>query len=251
VEPPVRLKSEAEIACIRRSCRAASSILRELEGLLAPGVTTADLDRAAARRMRALQVRTAVAEGFPGSICVSVNEVAAHGVPGERRLEAGDLVSIDVSVLLDGWCGDAASTYAVGELRAEGLRVWAAARSALAVAVAAVRARRHLGDVGAAVLREASRHGCVVISELVGHGIGRSLHEEPEVFHTGLPGEGPAIVPGMVLTVEPALSLGSGRVRTGEDGWSLQVEDGAAVAQFEHTLAVFPDHTEVLTRLLP
>jgi methionyl aminopeptidase len=91
----------------------------------------------------------------------------------------------------------------------------------------------------------------VVISELVGHGIGRSLHEEPEVFHTGLPGEGPAIVPGMVLTVEPALSLGSGRVRTGEDGWSLQVEDGAAVAQFEHTLAVFPDHTEVLTRLLP
>lgn len=249
MEPFVPLKTSADVAGIRRACRAAASILHALKAAIAPGVTTRRLDDASAALMRSWGALPAVPAGFPGNICVSVNEVAAHGVPDDRRLRNGDLVTIDVSLVLEGWCGDAAATYPVGEPDGDCLRVWAAARSALAAGVAAVRAGGHLGDIGAAILSEAGRHDCVVISELVGHGIGRRLHEEPQVFHTGRAGEGPPIVPGMVLTVEPALALGAGRIVKREDGWSLVTMDGAPAAQFEHTVAVFRERTEVLTRL--
>jgi methionyl aminopeptidase len=251
VEPLVPLKTADEVAGIRRACKAAVSILHGLEAAVAPGVTTRGLDDVAAGLMRSCGALPAVPPGFPGSICVSVNEVAAHGVPDGRRLRDGDLVTIDVSLVLEGWCGDTAATFPVGELEGDCLWVWAAARSALVAGVGAVRAGGRLGDIGAAVLAEAARHECVVISDLVGHGIGRKLHEEPQVFHTGRAGQGRRIVPGMVLTVEPALALGAGRIVVQKDGWSLATTDGAPVAQFEHTVAVFLERTEVLTGLQP
>ncbi|MBN1837522.1 MAG: type I methionyl aminopeptidase [Spirochaetales bacterium] len=247
MERPIPLKTSAEVASIREACAAAVAVLERVREMVAPGVSTLTLDQAARQLMGSLGARPAVPPGFPGAICTSVNEVAAHGVPSDCQLREGDLVTVDVSLELNGWCGDAARTYGVGSLDEGPLRLLTAARRALAAGTAAVRAGGHLGDVGASIAQEAARHRCVVIPELVGHGIGRRLHEEPEVAHTGRPGEGQRIVPGMVLTVEPVLTLGSGRIDARGDGWSLVAADGAPVAQFEHTVAVFLRRTEVLT----
>ena len=247
MERPVPLKTSADVARIGLACKTAVSILDRLEALIAPGVETRMLDAAAREMMDAAGARPAVAVGFPASICTSVNEVAAHGLPSGQVLMEGDLVSVDVSLILEGWCSDAARTFAVGTPGDGRRRLLEASRSALDAGVAALRAGAHLGDVGAAVVREASRFGCTVIPDLVGHGIGRALHEEPQVFHTGRSGEGQRIIPGMVLTVEPALTLGTGRIVTRPDGWSLTTADGAPTAQFEHAVAVFLHRTEVLT----
>jgi methionyl aminopeptidase len=247
VDRAALLKTSDDIQAIRRACAAAVALVGWLSRLIEPGVTTAELDGAAAAWMRRRGARPAVAAGFPGSVCLSVNEVAAHGVPLPRPLQAGDLVTVDVSLRLGGWCGDAAWTFAVGEAGEAGARLLQAAREALGAGVAAVRAGTHLGDVGAAIAGAAARRGCRVLPELVGHGIGRALHEEPAVPPTGTPGEGGRIVAGMVLTVEPALTMGDPETLTREDGWSVAVRDGAAVVQLEHTLAVFRDRTEVLT----
>jgi methionyl aminopeptidase len=241
------LKTSAEVACIRESCQLAVRVLAAVRAAAAPGVSTAELDRLAAALIREGGGAPAPAPGFPGSICVSVNEVAAHGVPGDYCLAAGDTVSVDVAVRLGGWCGDAAASFAAGEADRPTRRLLAAALEALRAGLGAVRAGAHLGDVGAAVQQATGRRGCSVLAELVGHGIGAQLHEDPEVPPTGRPGEGQRIVPGMVFTLEPALSLGSGRLVTGGDGWSWRTEDAARAAQFEHTLAVFRDRVELLT----
>jgi methionyl aminopeptidase len=247
MRPRVVLKTSAEVSGIRESCRLAVRVLGEVRGALAAGMSTAELDRLAAARIREAGGEPAAAPGFPGSICLSVNEVAAHGTPSDYRLKAGDTVSVDVAVRLGGWCGDAAASFVIGRADAPTRRLLAAARKALRAGLRAARAGGHLGDIGAAVELEAGRGGCSVLAELVGHGIGAELHEDPEVPPTGRPGEGLRIVAGMVFTLEPALSLGSGRLVPGEDGWSWRTEDAARAAQFEHTLAVFRDRTEVLT----
>ena len=241
------LKTSADVAGIRKSCRLAVRVLGAVRRALTPGVSTLELDRVAAECIRRAGAEPAPAPGFPGSICLSVNETAAHGPPSGYRLEPGDTVCVDVAVRLRGWCGDAAASFAAGPADTPTLRLLAAARDALRAGLRVLRAGGHLGDVGAAVERVAGERGCVVLAELVGHGIGSELHEDPEVPPTGRPGEGQRIVPGMVLTLEPALSLGSGRLVAGGDGWSLRTADGARAAQFEHTVAVFRDRTEVLT----
>ncbi len=247
MKPGIVLKTSAEVAGIRESCRLAVRVLAAVRAAVAPGVSTAELDLLAAARIREAGARPAPAPGFPGSICLSVNEVAAHGVPGGYRLASGDTVGVDVAVRLGGWCGDAAACFVAGLADEPTRRLLRAAREALRAGLRAARAGAHLGDVGAAVERAAGRRGCAVLAELVGHGIGAQLHEDPEVPPTGRPGEGQRIVPGMVFTLEPALSLGRGRLIAGADGWSWRTEDQARTAQFEHTLAVFRDRTEVLT----
>jgi methionyl aminopeptidase len=248
MNPGIVLKTSAEVARIRESCRLAARVLAAVRAAVVPGVSTAELDRLAAARIREGGGVPAPAPGFPGSICLSVNEVAAHGVPGGYRLAAGDTVSVDVAVRLGGWCGDAAASFVAGEADAATHRLLDAALDSLRAGIGAVRAGAHLGDVGAAVQRAAGRRGCSVLAELVGHGIGAQLHEDPEVPPTGRQGDGQRIVPGMVFTLEPALSLGSARLVAGEDGWSWRTVDAARTAQFEHTLAVFRDRVEVLTK---
>ena len=247
MKPGIVLKTSAEVAGIRESCRLAVRVLEALRAAVLPGVSTAELDCLAAALIREAGGEPAPAPGFPGSICLSVNEVAAHGVPGGYRLSAGDTVGVDVAVRLGGWCGDAAASFVAGEADEPTRRLVEAAREALRAGLRMARAGAHLGDVGAAVERAAGRRGCAVLAELVGHGIGAQLHEDPEVPPTGRAGEGQRIVSGMVFTLEPALSLGCGRLVAGADGWSWRTEDGARTAQFEHTLAVFRDRTEVLT----
>ncbi len=247
MKPRIVLKTSTEVNGIRESCRLAVRVLEAVRAALAPGVSTAELDRLAAARIREAGAEPALAQGFPGSLCLSVNEVAAHGIPGSYRLAAGDTVGVDVAVRLAGWCGDAAATFAVGEPDGPTRRLLEAAREALWEGLAAAHAGAYIGDIGAAVERTATRWGCAVLAELVGHGIGAELHEDPEVPPTGSPGEGQRIVPGMVFTVEPALSLGGGRLLAGGDGWSWRTADAARSAQFEHTLAVFRERTELLT----
>jgi methionyl aminopeptidase len=249
MEPNIPLKTATDVVGIRRSCRIAAEILRSVAAHVDRGMSARELDRIAAALMRQFGVLAGVAPGFPGSICVSVNDVAAHGVPGPERLVNGDIVTIDVAVLSEGWYGDVAASFAVGRLAADKQRLLETARSALAAAIGATRAGGRIGDLGAAVLETAESGGCVVLQEFVGHGIGSTLHEEPVVPHTGSRGEGLPIVPGMVFTIEPALGLGGTVLRREPDGWSLRTRDRSVVAQFEHTIAVFSGHTEVLTDL--
>jgi methionyl aminopeptidase len=232
---------------IRRSCRLAVEVLGALAARLEPGVSTAELDRLAAQLIREGGAEPAVDGRFPGSVCLSVNEVAAHGVPSEYRLRPGDTVIADVALCLDGWCGDAAATFVAGTAQGPVAGLLAAARAATEAGVGAARAGARIGDIGSAIEAMAGRRGCRVLADFIGHGIGRHLHEEPPVPHTGLAGEGMRLVPGMVITIEPVLSLGAGQVLSGEDGWSFRVADGARAAQFEHTVAVFRDRSEVLT----
>ena len=222
--------------------------MKELICRIAPGVTPYSLDQLAAEMLKKNSARSAVAGGFPGTICVSVNETAVHGIPSSLPLKEGDLLTLDLALSLDGWCGDAAWCCLVGS-RGDGntRRLLKAAWRACQAGIAAVRAGGRLGDIGYAINQEADAHRCRVIEECVGHGIGTSLHEEPVVPNTGMSGAGARIVPGMVFTIEPVLSLGSGAISKASDGWSMVASDGSVTAQFEHTVAVFRDFTEVLT----
>jgi methionyl aminopeptidase len=249
MDPDIILKTSKDVAGIRNSCRIAAEILRSVSTHVRPGISTQELDRIAAALMRQFGVKAGIPAGFPGTICVSVNEVAAHGVPGRKKLDEGDIVTIDIAVLFEGWYGDVAATYSVGLVSAEKQRLLDAAGHALAAAIGVARRGGRIGDLGAAVLEIAEPQGCVVLPEFVGHGIGRQLHEEPVVPHSGRRGDGLPIVPGMVFTIEPALALETTSLHRDPDGWSLRTEDRSPVAQFEHTVAVFADRTDVLTEL--
>jgi methionyl aminopeptidase len=249
MEPNIPLKTSNEVNGIRASCRIAAEILRSVGAHIEAGISARELDRIAAALMRQFGVQAGVSPGFPGAICISVNDVAAHGVPGGVKLVNGDILTIDVAVLSEGWYGDVAASFAVGVLSEEKQRLLETARSALAAAMGVARAGGRMGDLGAAVLEIAEPQACVVLPEFVGHGIGVALHEEPVVPHTGRRGEGLPIVPGMVFTIEPALGLGASALQREPDGWSLRTRDRSPVAQFEHTVAIFADRTEVLTEL--
>jgi methionyl aminopeptidase len=249
MDPDIPLKTSGDVERIRKSCRIAAQILRSVGAHVARGVSARALNRIAAALMRQFGVEAGVTPGFPGAICVSVNDVAAHGIPGREKLDNGDIVTIDVAVLFEGWYGDVAASYAVGVLSAEKQLLLDTARQALYAAIGAARAGGRMGDIGAAVQETAEPKGCVVLPEFVGHGIGCRLHEEPAVPHTGSRGEGLPVVPGMVFTIEPALGLGRAALQREPDGWSLRTRDRSAVAQFEHTVAVFADRTEVLTEV--
>ena len=247
MERHIPLKTFQDVAGVRRSCRIASDTLRHLLQHVRPGIATGELDSLAAAYIRKHDARPGVEPGFPGSICASVNAQVAHGLPCGYLLRDGDLLTLDVSVEKEGWYGDTAASVLVGEGSAAARKLLSAAREALAAGVAAMRAGSRLGDVGAAIEAVSRRENCTIIPECVGHGIGRRLHEEPEVPHTGRTGEGTRITAGMVLAVEPALTTGEGRLVLSADGWTLVTADAAPAVQFEVTVAVFRDSTEILT----
>lgn len=248
MEPEIPLKTSADVSRVRVSARLLGRILSDLSKLVVEGKSVADIAAYCETRLSKAGAEASQRRmGFPAAACVSVNNVAAHGIPGPRHLEAGDLVTVDISTRLQGWAADAAWTYLVGSGSADALRVLRAAWSTTKAGVAACRAGRRLGDVGAVIEHTAARHGCSVVREFTGHGIGEKLHEAPAVPNTGTPHTGTPIVPGMVLTIEPVVSLGTGEVTRLDDGWTYVSRDGALTAQFEQTVAVFSDRTEVLT----
>jgi methionyl aminopeptidase len=217
--------------------------------IIRPGISTIDLDRVAelAMKRHGLQPELPGYDGFPGHVCASPNNVAAHGVPSDALLRAGDLVAVDISGSLSGWMADTAWTFGVGSLGNSAKRVRRAAWRATVAGARAARAGGRIGDIGAAIVSEARRHGCSVVREFTGHGIGRALHETPVVPHVAAAGEGDPIVPGMVLNIEPVVCLGNASVTLLADGWSYATADGSLSAQFELTVAVGADETSVLS----
>lgn len=214
-----------------------------------PGVTTAELDRLAESFIRDHGGRPAFKgyRGFPASICPSVNEEVVHGIPGPRRLAAGDLIGIDVGVEIDGFYGDAAFTFPVGEVDETSRRLMAVARESLAKGIAQARAGNRVGDISHAIQACAESHGFSVVRALVGHGIGRAMHEEPQVPNYGLPDRGPRLMAGQVLAIEPMVNVGGPEVVTQDDGWTVVTKDGSRSAHFEHTVAVGVDGPEILS----
>ncbi|WP_249010383.1 type I methionyl aminopeptidase [Conexibacter sp. DBS9H8] len=242
-------KSAAEIDAMA----AAGAVLVQTMDLLAakirPGVSTSALDEAAERFIRSQGCVPAFKgyRGFPGSICASPNHMVVHGIPGRYKLKRGDILSVDIGVVKDGWVADAARTFPVGPISAEAQALLEVTEQSLLLAVQECRPGRHLGDIGHAVQRHVEAHGFSVIRTLVGHGVGRAMHEDPQVPNYGRPGAGIRLEPGMVLAVEPMVNVGTHTVRVDRDGWSIFSTDGSLAAHFEFTIAVTETGPRILT----
>jgi methionyl aminopeptidase len=242
-------KSSQEIDKMARAGEILIAALALIESNIRAGVTTAELDALAERFIRS---RGAVPtfkgyRGFPGSICASPNAMIVHGIPGPYELAEGDIISIDVGVTRDGWVADAARTFAVGSIDATAQKLLDATEQALHAGVARCTAGNRMGDVSSAIQAVAEGAGLSVVRSLVGHGIGRSMHEDPQVPNYGNPGRGPLLEEGMVLAVEPMLTAGGGPVRIGGDGWAIYSQDGSPAAHFEFTVAITAAGPKVLT----
>jgi methionyl aminopeptidase len=242
-------KSPEEMEAIAAAGRVLVRCLGLLRAKARPGVTTGELDEAAEKFIRSQGAEPAFKgyRGFPGSICSSPNSMVVHGIPGPYSLSRGDILSVDVGVVLDGWVADAAITIPVGNVTPLASRLLASTRAALFDAVEQCRPGNRLGDVSHAVQRRVEEDGFSIIRSLVGHGIGREMHEDPQIPNFGEPGTGPELQEGMVFAVEPMVNAGSHEVRVGEDNWAVYSRDGSLTAHFEHTVAVTGEGPRVLT----
>ncbi|MCL2324589.1 MAG: type I methionyl aminopeptidase [Actinomycetia bacterium] len=250
MRPGIRIKTPAEIEEMRGAGRVAAKALRVTCEAARPGVTTKELDELADTTIREEgAIPTFLGYGgFKGSICASINEEIVHGIPSPRlKLYAGDLLTIDVGATLAGWVGDNANSVGIGELDAEGQRLIDVTRKALYAGIAAAVPGNHFGDVSAAVGAVAEAAGLGIVREYTGHGVGREMHEEPNVPNYGTPGTGALLEPGMVFAIEPMFMLGGERVKVREDGWCVVTADGSRAAQIEHTIAVTADGPMILT----
>ncbi len=245
------IKSARELEAMREAGQVVARMIAAITHAVEPGMTTQDLDDVAAQELRRHDAKAAFLGymGFPATICTSVNEEIVHGIPGKRVLNEGDLVKCDVGAIVDGMHGDAAVTLPVGDVSEEALRLLEATRGSLNEAIAQVRSGVRLGDIGEAIQTYAESRGYGVVREYVGHGIGRKLHEEPQVPNYGVAGRGLMLRSGMAIAIEPMLNVGTWRTRTLEDGWTVVTADGRLSAHFEHTMAVGEDGAEVMTRL--
>ncbi len=245
-------RSLAEIEKLRRVNQLVAAVLAELRGMAVPGVTTEEIDRRAEGRVREAGAEPAFKgyHGFPATVCASVNSQVVHGIPSDRALVAGDILSIDMGAKLDGYYGDSAVTVAVGEVSAQASTLLRVTEESLFHGIDAVRPGGRVGDIGAAVQRHAEAQGFSIVREFVGHGIGTSLHEEPQIANYGPGGQGPKLAEGMVLAIEPMVNAGKPGVKVLADGWTAVTKDGSLSAHFEHTVVVTAAGCEILT-LLP
>ena len=245
----IPIKSPREIECMRRACAVAAEILEAVAVLVQPGRTTKELDEAAGALIAKRANKSAFLgyRGYPGNLCVSVNEEVVHGIGGKRRLQYGDIVSLDVGVIVDGYVGDNATTVAVGLVEPRTQQLLQVADKALVAGIAEARPGRRVGDISYAVQRLVEAAGFSVVREFVGHGVGRKLHEEPQIPNFGKPGAGPKLKPGMTLAIEPMINAGTHEVQMLSDGWTVVTADGAPSAHFEHTVLVTEGDAEVLT----
>jgi methionyl aminopeptidase len=242
-------KSSAEIAKMAQAGAILAATLDLLESKIAVGVSTAELDRFAERFIRSRGGKPTFKgyRGFPGSICASPNAMIVHGIPGPYRLKSGDIISVDVGVTLDGWVADAARTFPVEEISKEARNLLTATKESLHAGVAQCHPGNRMGDVSNAIQRVAESAGLGVVRSLVGHGVGRSMHEDPQVPNYGKPGKGPLLEEGMVLAIEPMTTAGRAGVRVGGDSWAIYSQDGSPAAHFEFTVAITAQGPQVLT----
>jgi methionyl aminopeptidase len=252
----IQLKSKRELDKMREAGRHVGEILVRLADLAKPGVTTADLDRAAQAEIKTRRLESSFlgyAPGqslpFPAVICASVNEEIVHGIPGGRRLVEGDLLKIDFGAICDGFHADAALTVAIGSVDDVSRRLMATTLHSLNAGIEQMAPGKRLGDVGAAVQETVERDGFSVVRDFVGHGIGRAMHEPPQLPNFGRPGRGQRLREGMVLAIEPMVNAGTYEVCMGDDGWTATTADGRRSCHFEHTVAITEHGPEVLTRV--
>ena len=246
----IHLKSEREIEVMRTAGAITAKILSELAQVVAPGVTTMDLDQLAEKRCKDLGVKPAFKgyHGFPGCVCISVNEQVVHGIPSpKRKLADGDIVGLDFGVIYDGYFGDTAVSVPVGKISKEAEKLLTVTKEGLYKGIEQARAGNKLFDISFAIQNYVEEHGFSVVREFVGHGIGRSLHEDPQVPNFGPKGKGITLKEGMVLAIEPMINLGGHAVRVESDGWTAVTVDGSLSAHFEHTIAITKNGPEILT----
>jgi methionyl aminopeptidase len=248
----IEIKTPAEIESMREASRIVAKVLAELKLRVKPGVTTAELDKFAELRVRELGAVPAFLgyRGYPATLCVSINEEIVHGIPSPKRLiREGDVVSLDIGAVVNGFYGDAALTVAAGEIAPDARRLMDVTSRSLDAALSAVKAGARLGDVSHAVEKYAADNGMSVVREFTGHGIGRNLHEEPSIPNFGRQGTGPVLKTGMTLAIEPMLCLGRADVIVKNDGWTAVSADGSLAAHYEHTVAVTEDGCDILSRV--
>jgi methionyl aminopeptidase len=245
----IAIKSAADLERMRISGRMAARVRDAVAGIIGPGVTTAELSDYAGELIRRMGAESAFYgyRGFPGWICVSVNDTVVHGIPGKRRIGLGDIVSLDIGVKYEGFVGDTATTVMVGVSVPEVIRLVRVTERALAAGITQARAGRRLSDVSYAVQSVVKEAGFSVVREFVGHGVGRELHEDPQIPNYGCPGRGPRLREGMTLAIEPMVNMGRSDVDVQDDGWTVLTRDGKPSAHFEHTVAVRDGDPEVLT----
>ena len=245
----VYLRDASEVESIRDAARIVAKTLKMLGTAVRPGITTAELDRLAEGFIREHGGRPAFKgyRGYPANICSSINDEVVHGIPGDRVLKEGDIVGIDVGVEKGGYFGDAAWTFPVGKVAPEAIRLLTVTREALEKGIAQARAGNRVGDISHAIQSHVEAQGFAVVRALVGHGIGRQMHEEPQVPNYGLPGRGPKLMAGQVLAIEPMVNTGGAEVVTRDDGWTVATRDGGLSAHFEHTVAVGGEGPVVLS----
>jgi methionyl aminopeptidase len=242
-------KTPEQIEKMAAAGRILSRCHRMLRKSARPGVTTGELDRIAEKYIRSQGAEPIFKgyRGFPGSICASPNSMVVHGIPGPYELKRGDVLSIDIGVVKDGWVADAARTIPIGQVSEPAQHLLDVTRDSLFVGIAEARAGNHLGDVSAAIQRRVESEGLHVIKSLVGHGIGREMHEDPQIPNHGEPGTGPELVEGMTLAIEPMVNIGTDQIRMGSDNWAVYSADGSLAAHFEFTVAVGADGPRILT----
>ena len=243
------IKSEREIALMRQAGRIVATVLDILMKQVKPGMKTKELDLIAGREVERLGGKPSFKgyRGFPANLCVSVNNEIVHGIPGDRVLHQGDIVSLDMGATFKGFQGDSAVTVGVGKISSEARELMATTESVLQAGIAAARSGARLGDISATIQNYAESHGYSVVREYTGHGIGRELHEEPQIPNFGQPGTGPVLKKGMTLALEPMVNLGDWRTRVGDDQWTVLTADGSLSAHFEHTIAITDGEAEILT----
>ncbi|MDQ6751566.1 MAG: type I methionyl aminopeptidase [Actinomycetota bacterium] len=242
-------KTPAEVEKMAEAGAILVEVLNLLKGKVRPGITTGELDAAAEKLIRSRGAEPAFKgyRGFPGSICASPNSMVVHGIPGAYRLSRGDILSVDVGVVLDGWVADGARTFAVGSVSPIATRLLRATEGALLSAVKECRPENRLGDISHAVQAHVEGLGFSVVRSLVGHGIGREMHEDPQIPNFGAPGAGPQLEEGMVLAVEPMVTAGRNAVRMADDNWAIFSQDGSLAAHFEFTIAIEAAGPRILT----
>ena len=245
----ILLKTPEEIERMAAAGEVHARVMKLMEAKVRPGVSTEELDAAAEKLIRGAGGVPSFKgfRGFPGSICASPNSMIVHGIPGPYRLERGDIISIDIGVTLDGWVADGARTFAVGSISPVARKLLTVTEGSLFKAVEQVRPGARLGDVSHAVQQHVEAQGMSIVRSLVGHGIGRAMHEEPQIPNFGTPGKGPVLEEGMVLAIEPMVTAGRHAVRMGADGWAIYAQDGSLAAHFEFTVAVTAAGSRILT----
>jgi methionyl aminopeptidase len=250
----IKIKSEREITLIRASCELVVATFHMLERLIEPGMSTGELDREIEKFIvrhgawPAFKGYTVNRNTFPASSCISVESEVVHGIPGDRRLRSGEIVSIDIGVKLGDFYGDAAKSYAVGAIDDEHRRLMQVTKESLYKGIAQANKSNRLSDISHAVQAHVEAAGFSVVRELVGHGVGRRLHEDPQIPNFGEPRRGPKLKPGMVLAIEPMVNAGGHDVKIANDGWTVMTSDGRPSAHFEHTILVTNGDPEILTR---